>query len=189
MGEVTPALGPCRLLVLVTGLQGTGKSTVADAAGAHLGAAVLAHDWAMSGLRPYPELQRALDAIDFGHRHVGWSILCALARSELRRGHDVVVDGVARAPEIARCRDLAAEERARLVLVVTECPDVAVHQSRVTARARAIPDWYELDWDHVQRARDAWMPVRDPDLVLNAATSLSHNLNLLRSLLDRERSN
>jgi predicted kinase len=175
--------------VLVTGVPGTGKSTVADAAGGHLGAAVLAHDWAMSGLRSYAELQRALDTIDFGHRRVGWSILTALARSELRRGHDVVLDGVARAPDVARCRDLAAEERARLVLVVTECPDTTVHRSRVEGRRRAIPDWYELGWDHVQHARDTWVPIADPDLVLDACAPVSRNLDLLYSLLDHAPSN
>jgi predicted kinase len=175
--------------VLVTGVPGTGKSTVADAAGAHLGAAVLAHDWAMSGLRPYPELQSALHAVDFGHRRVGWSILSALARSELRRGHDVVLDGVARTQEIERCRTVAAEEQAHLVLVVTECADAAVHRSRVEGRGRGIPDWYELDWDHVQRTRDTWVPVADADLVLDATTSVPQNLDLLRSLLDHARSN
>jgi predicted kinase len=177
------------LLVLVTGLQGTGKSTVADAAGAHLGAAVLAHDWAMSGLRPYPELQTALDATDFGHRHVGWSILSALARSELRRSRDVVLDGVARPPEIERSRHLAAQEQARLLVVVTECPDATLHRSRVEGRRRAIPDWYELDWAHVQHARDTWEPFADPDLVLDAQTPVDENLSRLRSLLDHVRAN
>jgi predicted kinase len=182
-------LSPPHLLVLVTGLPGTGKSTAADAAGAHLGAAVLAHDWAMSGLRPYPELQVALDTIDSGHRQVGWSILSALARSELRRGHDIVLDGVARAPEIARCRDVAADERAHLVLVVTDCPDATVHRSRVEGRQRGIPGWNELDWDHVQRARDTWVPIPRPDLVLDAGEPVPQNLDLLRSLLGSARSN
>jgi predicted kinase len=175
------------LLVLVTGLPGTGKSTIADRAGAHLGAAVLAHDWAMSGLRPYPELQRALDAIDYGHRRVGWSILGALARSEVRRRRDVVLDGVARAPEVASCRRLAAEEGARFILVVAECPDATVHRSRVEGRRRAIPDWYELDWDHVQHARDTWAPIADADLVLDARNPVSENLGLLHSLLNHAR--
>jgi predicted kinase len=172
----------------VTGLPATGKSTVADAAGGDLGAAVLAHDWAMSGLRPYAELQRALDSIEFGHRHVGWSILGALARSELRRGRDVVLDGVARAPEIEGCRDPATDEQARFVLVLTECPDATEHRSRVTGRERGIPDWYELDWAHVQQARDAWEPIADSDLVLDARSPVPQNLDRLRSLLNHARS-
>ena len=68
------------LLVLITGLPGTGKSTMAGVAGRALGAPVLGHDWAMSGLRPYPELQAALDTMGpRGHRGVGWSLLWALA--------------------------------------------------------------------------------------------------------------
>ena len=70
--------GAGALLVLVTGLPGTGKSTMADVAAGELGAPALGHDWAMSGLRPYPELQHALDAMDPpGHRAVGWSLLWA----------------------------------------------------------------------------------------------------------------
>jgi dephospho-CoA kinase len=37
-------LGPGHLLVLVTGLPGTGKSLLADSAAAFFGVAVLAHD-------------------------------------------------------------------------------------------------------------------------------------------------
>ncbi len=84
------------LLVLITGLPGSGKSTMAAVAGRALGAPVLGHDWAMSGLRPYPELQDALDTMGVrGHRGVGWSLLWALARSQLRLGSSVVLDGVA----------------------------------------------------------------------------------------------
>ena len=73
------------LLVLITGLPGSGKSTMAEVAGPALGAPVLGHDWAMSGLRPFPEVQEALDAMGVrGHRGVGWSVLWALARSQLR---------------------------------------------------------------------------------------------------------
>jgi hypothetical protein len=65
----------------------------------------------MSGLRPYPDLQKVLDDMQpVGHGPVGWSILHALARSELRRGRSVVLDGVARAGEIERSGQLALEE-------------------------------------------------------------------------------
>jgi predicted kinase len=157
---------------------------MAAAAAAHLGAAVLSHDWAMSGLRPYPELQAALDGMDPpGHRRVGWSILQALARAQLRRGSSVVLDGVARAPEIAQCRTVAEEEAARFFLVLTECHDVALHRSRVEGRQREIPNWYELDWEHVLRARNTWEPISDPDLRVDATHSTDQNIDQLARML------
>jgi predicted kinase len=164
------------LLVLVTGLQATGKSTMADVAARALGAPVLSHDWAMSGLRPYPEVQQALDTMDPpGHRDVGWSVLWALARAQLRRGSPVVLDGVARQPEVAGTRRLAAEEGAGSLVVMTTCADVAVHRSRVGGRSRGIPNWYELDWAHVGRARASWEAPDDVDVVLEATQPLAAN--------------
>jgi predicted kinase len=173
------------LLVLVTGVPGTGKSRVADAAGRHLGAAVFAHDWAMSGLRPYPQIQEALDAMEPpGHRAVGWSILAALARSELRRGRSVVLDGVARSEEIDLCRHLANEEAARMLLVATECSDVDLHRQRIEGRQRSIPDWYELSWKHVARARAGWVTPLSADLVLDGARPWRENAALLQRRID-----
>ena len=43
--------------------------------------------------------------------------------------------------------------------------------------------------DHVQRARDTWVPVADPDLLLDAGEPVAQNLDLLRTLLDHARSN
>ena len=174
-----------RLILIVTGLPGTGKSSVADAAGRHLQAPVLAHDWAMSGLRNFPEVQDTLDAVGPpGHRQVGWSILIALARAQLRRDLPVVLDGVASAPELELCRSLADDEHARLVVILTACDDAAVHRSRIEGRQRGIPNWYELDWDHVMRSRGSWTPI-DADLVLDAIQPLEANVDRLRSFLDR----
>ena len=179
---------PGPLLVLVTGLPGTGKSTMADVAAAEVGAPVLAHDWAMSGLRPYPELQEALDAMGLrGHRGVGWSILWALARSQLRRGQRVVLDGVARAPDVAGCRTVAQEEGAPSFVVMTQCPDPELHRRRIEGRQRGIPGWYELDWDHVARARVEWEALADVDVALDAATTVAQNAVLLRHALSEWR--
>jgi predicted kinase len=172
------------VLVLVTGVPGTGKSTMADAAARALGAPVLSHDWAMSGLRPYPALQDALDAMEpSGHRAVGWSLLWSLARSQLRRRLPVVLDGVARQPEVSGTRALADEEKARCLVVMTSCADADVHRARVEGRTRRIPNWYELDWEHVARARTAWEPPADVDVVLEATEPLAANTASLRSAL------
>jgi predicted kinase len=172
------------LLVLITGLPGSGKSTMAEVVGQTLGAPVLGHDWAMSGLRPFPEVQEALDAMGVrGHRGVGWSLLWALARSQLRLGSSVVLDGVARQPEVDGTRQVALEEGAGAVVVMTSCSDAALHRSRVEGRQRGIPHWYELDWDHVERARSAWVPPHDLDLVLESEGTVLDNADTLRALL------
>jgi predicted kinase len=172
------------LLVLMTGVPGSGKSTMAEVAGEALGAPVLGHDWVMSGLRPFPELQETLDAMrPPGQRSVGWSVLWALARSQLRRGSSVVLDGVARQPEVDRTRQVAQQEGAGGLVVMTSCGDADVHRSRVEGRQRRIPDWYELDWDHVERARSAWEPPDGLDLVLQTERTVEANAEELRALL------
>jgi len=172
------------LLVVITGLPGTGKSTAAVVAGRALGAPVLGHDWAMSGLRPYPEVQEALDSMGVrGHRGVGWSLLWVLARSQLRLGSSVVLDGVARAPEVEGTRQVAREEGADSLVVMTSCRDATLHRSRVEGRQRQIPDWYELDWDHVDRARSSWIAPGGLDLVLDAGDAREENAERVRTLL------
>jgi predicted kinase len=172
------------LVVLVTGLPGSGKSTMAEVAGRALGTPVLGHDWVMSGLRPFPEMQAALDSMGLrGHRGVGWSLLRALARSQLRSGSSVVLDGVARDPEVQETRRVAAQEGAGSLVVVTSCLDAGLHRQRVEGRQRHIPDWYELDWDHVERARSSWVPPTGLDLVLEAAVPVEENAERLRGLL------
>lgn len=173
-------------LFVVTGVQGTGKSAVAEVVAGLTGASVLSHDWAMSALRPYPEVQHTLDTMaPSGHRRVGWSILIALAREQLRAGRPVVVDGVARAPEVDRCRAAAAGESGHVVLVTTHCSDPDVHRSRIESRQRRIPDWYELEWEHVEQTLAGWQQPMGADLCLDAVDPWEENVSRIQALLGR----
>lgn len=171
-------------LVLVTGLPGSGKSTIAEQVATLIGASVLGHDWAMSGLRPYDELWKAMDSMDPpGQGAVGWSIRRALARAQVRRGVPVVLDGVARPDEVERCRQIAEEEGCKFVVVLAECADLKLHRERIQHRVRSIPGWYELTWDDVERTRTTWSPPDQIDLTLQATESVEHNGALLARLL------
>jgi predicted kinase len=175
-------------LFLVTGVPGTGKSAVAEVVAGLAQASVLSHDWAMSALRPYPEVQRVLDTMEpSGHRTVGWSIVCALAREQLRGGRSVVLDGVARSPEVTMVSDTAHEESARFVLLATWCSDPDVHRSRIESRRRLIPDWYELGWENVERTLTGWEPLIGTDLCLDATEPWEDNVDRIRSLLGARR--
>lgn len=78
---------------------------------------------------------------------------------------------------------MADDEHARFAVILTECDDVAVHRSRIESRHRGIPNWYELDWDHVLRSRDSWTPI-EADLVLDATQPPEANIDRVRRFLD-----
>ena len=63
-------------MVDVTGLQGSGKSTVARMAADDLGAVVLAWDWVMAGLSSLPDLRATLEGLDqLSYRRSAWVVL------------------------------------------------------------------------------------------------------------------
>lgn len=171
-------------LLLITGPPGTGKSTLADAAAGELDAPVLGWDWAMASLTQFAPIQETIAGMShLDHRRVGWAILWNLATAQLRRGSSVVLDGVARDLEVTGTRQLADENGARSIVVVTCCRDVELHRSRVEGRVRGIPGWHELDWGHVATLLERWEEPSDGDLVLDAVRPLADNVDELLSLL------
>jgi hypothetical protein len=85
----------------------------------------------------------------------------------------VVLDGVARAPQIESLRSLAKGAGARVFVVMTECSDFELHRTRILGRDRGIPGWYELDWGHVEQSRKSWDPNMSVDLKVDTAKPLS----------------
>jgi predicted kinase len=164
-------------VLLVTGLPGTGKSTIAERVAPSLGAPVFGWDWAMAALTPYGPVVEALQSL--GHRDVhavGWAMVCQTARAQLRRGMSVVLDGLADDAVVAQVRALARDHGGRATVVLTTCDDEAVHEARIDGRQRHIPGWYELTWDRVLVTKGRWVPPDDVDLVVPAEGDLDANV-------------
>ena len=171
------------VLVLVTGLQGTGKSAIAGGVAEALHAPLLAWDWLMGGLTGFEPVQEAFRAMGREeYRRAGWVQLFQLARLQLLHGTTVVIDGLARAGEVETVRALAAELGARSFVVLTSCA-VEEQRTRIVGRRRDIPGWYELTWEHVAESRTRWEGLPDVDLEVDETRPVAaHVAEVMRRL-------
>jgi predicted kinase len=167
-------------LVVVGGLPGTGKSTLAESLAVELDAPVFAKD----------PLEASLWRSGIGTEQGSWQaaedLMTTLAGEQLRRGRNAILDTVAR-KEISRTtwRELAATYDTRFALIECVCSDERVHESRLEGRVRAIPGWYEVRWADVVSAKQRWVHWTDERLVLDGVdppgTNLERALEYVRS--------
>jgi predicted kinase len=141
-------------LVLVTGPPATGKSTLAEALSRQLGGcSVVGWDWVMAPLRQYDTIDAAVRELAWpDYVRLGWSLMWSIAEQQLRHDRPVVLDGVARAPQIEETRTLFPTS----LVIALECRDEQRARQRVDGRRRNIPGWYELSWPDVERSRQNW---------------------------------
>ncbi|MFZ5448629.1 MAG: AAA family ATPase [Thermodesulfobacteriota bacterium] len=173
-----------RLIVVIFGLMGTGKSSRSRALAKSTGWPVIHSDAVrktLAGLKPTDRVP-----VDFGQGIYNedfstrtYSEMLRLARDYLNSGQNVILDGsYKRAQERDRVRQLAKEQGAKIVFVYCECP-ANVARERLGIRLtdpEAISDGRVELFEAQARDFDPIMPenrpllrldtTRDPDVVL-----------------------
>lgn len=169
-------------VVVLTGLPGTGKSTLADLLARGTGAPAFAGDWLLGALAPHGILTGVDRPTLLAAYH---DLLASLVTRQLLLGQSAIVDCVVDDPVLAGWRARVGEHGGRLVVVECVCGDEALHRRRIEGRHRGIPGWHEVGWDHVERMRAELRPV-STDLTLDAVDPLEVNLDRLAAAVDQE---
>lgn len=138
------------MLIVMSGLPGSGKSSVANRFAADLGCAVISVDTIERGLH-----EAGVDA----SQPIGlaaYAVANRLVDVQLGLGHTVIADAVNHHPEARQAwLDLAAEHGAEIRIIQVVCSDEALHRERLEKRKhelRVVP------WERVVALRETWTP-------------------------------
>ncbi len=156
-------------LILLTGLPGTGKSTLARHVARTLSVPYFSKDGFESRL--YTE-----DLTD-GQSSQGYLLLLDTVRTQLELGVSCVADAVFPLPGFRNdLRVAAAAHHAAFKIIHTICSDADLHQERLTDRSVDVP-WPPPNWDDVQRLRAIYTPWPDGSVLkVDAVHPLDKNL-------------
>lgn len=156
-----PSDAPRAALIVLGGLPGTGKTTVARLLARRLRAAYLRVDEIEVAIREAGVLAAGVGP-------AGYGVANALASSNLGLGRPVVADCVNPVAESrAAWRAVAARAGAQLVEVELVCSDPEEHRRRVEERRPDIPGHVLPTWASAREHH--YEPWREPRLVLDTA--------------------
>jgi predicted kinase len=160
--------------IVVTGLPGVGKSTLAEGLAQRLQIPIFSVDPIESGI-----LRSGL-VRSFETGLAAYHVAETLAAEHLKLGLSVIIDAVSPVDEAREMwRGLA--RRYRVHLKIIECVlDEATHRRRVEARVRRLPHFPELTWDDVEARRKEYLPWQDARLIVD--TQQDEQANLARAI-------
>jgi hypothetical protein len=159
-------------LIVMSGLPGCGKSTLARPLAREFSASLLSVDPIESAM-----LVAGLPK-SFETGYAAYLVAETLASEQLGLGLSVVVDAVnAEEEPKVLWRRLAERQGATLVVIEMKLADVGLHRARVEARVRGLPGFSEVSWERVEVRRKAYTPWREQTLTIDAVNPPAENLS------------
>lgn len=150
-------------LIAMSGLPGSGKSSVAEGLARHLNAPIFSVDPVEAAM-----WTSGLHKEDTGI--AAYKVVWALAAENLQLGMSAIIDAV-NPVQAARdmWRQLASEHNVPLLFIEVECSDEAIHQNRIESRVRGITGMSEVSWGRVQARKREYETWSEERLLLDSA--------------------
>ena len=166
------------MLIVLSGLPGTGKSAIAHGISTARGLPVLSVDPIESAI------VRSGIPRSFETGLAAYVVAETVADGLLGAGLSPVIDAVNSVEEArAMWRALAARHAVELRIVECVLADEAEHSARLRARDRGL-EIPEPSWEDVVERRSEWTPWPEPHLTVDALDDLHANIARVLSYLD-----
>lgn len=161
-------------IIVMSGLPGSGKSTLSEQIARYLHIPVFSVDPIESGII------RAGIAKSFNTGYAAYLVAENLTVEQIKLGNSVVIDAV-NAEDEAKQVWIDCARRLKVPLVVVECVmnNEALHRLRLEARVRGLHGFSEITWERVQERKKAYTPWKLPFLQIEMDNDADKNLQLV----------
>ncbi len=152
-------------LIVISGLPGSGKSTVAEGLSRKLSLPILSID----------PIEAAMWRSGISRDATGiaaYEIVAALAGEHVKLGHSVIIDAVSPVePARQMWRNVAADNAVPMDVIEVVCSNEVLHRQRIEKRVRNIPGMSEITWERVQERKREYEPWQEQHLTLDSVNS------------------
>jgi adenylate kinase family enzyme len=157
-------------MIVIGGVPGTGKSTLAKALSKELNIPAFSKD----------ELEAAVSRKGLCNnkemRGVGFEIMAVLAKNQIENNNSAIFDFIASKSRVIEQWPELLESEIKYIECI--CSDEETHKKRIQSRNRNIDGWYELVWEDVLPIKRGFQPLMTKRLILDSVNNLGENIQM-----------